>query len=267
MTPYLPADTYRFTRNQLDVSDIEEEGSTHDFVIILVHPLYQGNIGSVARLARNFGIGEIVMVNPPEIQDEAIAYSMHGKELLLKARTVQTFDDAVKGIDWVVGTSGISDSGEKCYTRNPLTPEELIKWLHSVRGRIGIILGREDKGLLREELEACDILVTIPASPDYPILNISHAASILLYEIWKGTRETPRRNSPTISSREKVVLLEHYERLMVASKVPDHKRPISMTNFRRMIARAAPSQREFNSLMGTFSRAMDYKRKTRKEDK
>jgi TrmH family RNA methyltransferase len=248
------------------VPDIEEEPTSHEFVIIMVQPLYQGNIGSVARLARNFGIREIVMVDPPDIQDEAIAYSMHGKELLLNARSVKTFSDAVDGMDWVVGTSGISDSGEKCYIRNPLNPEEFMKWLLSVRGRIGIVLGREDKGLLKEELEACDILVTIPASPDYPILNISHAASILLYEIWKGTRDTPRRNSPTISSMEKVVLLEHYDRLMETSSVPEHKRPIARTNFRRMIARAAPSQREFNSIMGTFSRAMDYKRRTRRKE-
>ncbi len=245
---------------------LEECASAHEFVLVLVQPLYQGNIGSVARLARNFGIGEILLVDPPEIQDEAIAYSMHGKELLLNARIVPTFDKAVEGIDWIVGTSGISDSGEKCYIRNPLTPDEFIKWLHSVNGRIGIVLGREDRGLLKEELEACDILVTIPASPEYPILNISHAASILLYEVWKGTRKTPRRNSPTISSKEKVVLLEHYERLMTASRVPEHKRPISRTNFRRMIARAAPSKREFNSLMGTFSRAMDYKRRSKKKD-
>jgi TrmH family RNA methyltransferase len=266
MDPYPPADTYRFTRNQLDVPDPEKVTFPHEFVLVLVQTLYQGNIGSVARLARNFGIREIVMVDPPEIEDEAIAYSMHGKELLLGARKVSTFTEAVEGIDWVVGTSGISDSGEKCYIRNPLTPEEFRKWLQSVAGRIGIVLGREDKGLLKEELEACDILVTIPASPDYPILNISHAASILLYEIWKGTQGTPRRNSPTISSKEKIVLLEHYERLMEVSKVPEHKKPISRTNFRRMIARAAPSQREFNSLMGTFSRAMDYKRKARKKE-
>jgi len=233
----------------------------NEFVVILVQPLYQGNIGSVARLARNFEMAGMVMVDPPPLEDEAIAYSMHGKDLLLNARCVTTFTEAVEGIDWVVGTSGISDSGEKCYLRNPLNPPELVKWLGSVNGKIGIVLGREDKGLLREELEACDILVTIPASPEYPILNISHAASILFYEIWKGTRETPRRNSPSITSREKIVLLEHYERLMEASGIPEHKKPISRINFRRMITRAAPSQREFNSLMGTISRAMDYKKK------
>jgi tRNA C32,U32 (ribose-2'-O)-methylase TrmJ len=54
--------------------------------------------------------------------------------------------------------------------------------------------------------------------------------------------------------------MEHYERLLEVSNVPPHKIPISMINFRRMITRASPNVREFYSLMGTFSRAMDYKR-------
>ncbi|MGA1792480.1 MAG: RNA methyltransferase [Thermoplasmatota archaeon] len=240
-------------------------GERPEFIPVLVAPLYQGNIGSVARLCRNFGMKEMAMVDPPEIGDEAIAYSMHGKDILLSHRTFASLEEASDEFDHLVGTSGISDSGEKCYQRNPLTLEELVRWTGSVRGRIGIVFGREDKGLVKEELELCDILVTIPASPDYPILNLSHAAAVVFYELWKGLNRTNWRNSPTITRLEKNVLLEHYERLMEVSKVPEHKRPIARTNFRRMIARAAPSQREFNSLMGTFSRAMDYKRKKKVE--
>jgi len=246
------------------VNDDEREDRP-DFLPILVAPLYQGNIGSIARLCRNFGYREMAMIDPPEIEDEAIAYSMHGKEILLSHRTFSSLEEASEQLDFLVGTSGISDSGEKCYQRNPLSLEELVRWTRSVRGRVGIVFGREDKGLLKEELELCDILVTIPADPAYPILNLSHSAAIVFYELWKGSKRTEWRNSPTISPMERNVLLEHYERLMEATKVPEHKRPIARTNFRRMMARAAPSQREFNSLMGTLSRAMDYKRK-RKED-
>ncbi|MGA1819623.1 MAG: RNA methyltransferase [Thermoplasmatota archaeon] len=239
--------------------------SRPEFVPVLVAPLYQGNIGSIARLCRNFGMKEMAMIDAPEIGDEAIAYSMHGREILLSHRTFASLDEASGEFDFLVGTSGISDSAEKCYLRNPLTLEELVRWSGSVQGRVGIVFGREDKGLLKEELELCDVLATIPASQDYPILNLSHSAAVIFYELWKGLNRTNWRNSPTITPLEKKVLLEHYERLMEASRVPDHKRPIARTNFRRMIARAAPSQREFNSLMGTFSRAMDYKRKKKDE--
>ncbi len=243
--------------------DEERDGPLCQFVPVLVEPKYQGNIGSVARLCRNFGMKSMVLVNPPELTDEAFAYSMHGKEMLRSARIVSSFDEAAGLFDHMVGTSGISDSAEKCYQRNPITPRELVRWSRRVTGMVGLALGREDFGLFKEELGSCDLLVTIPADPAYPILNLSHAASILFYEIWTDRSGYAPRNARSISGAEKRALLEHYERLMAACSLPEHKRPIARTNFRRMVARAALNYREFNSLMGTFSRAMDYKRKKR----
>ncbi|MEA3559705.1 MAG: RNA methyltransferase [Candidatus Thermoplasmatota archaeon] len=236
-----------------------------EFVPILVEPLYQGNIGSVARLARNFGMKRMILVNPPDIEDEAIAYSMHGKMLLVTAEVYGSLEEASEHVDHVIATSGISDSAEKCYRRNPNTPDEFLRWCRISSGTVGLVFGREDRGLEKEELEICDQLVTIPASPDYPILNLSHSAGILFYLIWNGLRETPRKNARSITGSEKRILLEHYDRLMEAGGVHDHKRPIARTNFRRMISRAAMNNREYNTLMGTFSRAMDYKRK-KKDD-
>ncbi len=236
---------------------IRPEGRTY---AILVEPKYQGNIGSVARLARNFSLDGLILVNPPPLEDEAYAYAMHGKEMLFDAVTVGTFTEAVSMVDHSIGSSGISDSAERCYQRNPMTPEEMVRWARRTPGSIGIVLGREDNGLLREELERCDLLVTVPADPGYPVLNLSHAACVLFYELYKARGSGHARNARAMDRREKEVLLEHYDRLMALSGVPPHKVPISRTNFRRMITRASPNYREFNSLMGTFSRAMDYKR-------
>ena len=130
-----------------------------------------------------------------------------------------------------------------------------------MEGTVGLAFGREDFGLLSNELECCDMLVTIPANPEYPILNLSHAACLLFYDIWKGTVEVETRYSTRIDGAEKEILIEHYNRLMDVSSIPAHKKPIAMVHFRRMISRAAPTKREFYSLMGTLSRAMDYKRR------
>jgi len=231
-----------------------------EFIVIVVEPKYQGNIGSIARLCRNFGIKRMVLVNPPALEDEAYAYSMHGRELLERAVTVRSFDEAAVMVDLMVGTSGVMDSGEKNYQRNPLTPEQLVRWSRGVTGRIGLAFGREDFGLLRTELEKCDLLVTIPADPAYPVLNLSHAASVLLYELWKGSGGTRMRLARSIDIEERKALLRHYDMLMEISGVQDFKKPIWRTNFRRLMARASPNYREFYSLMGTFTRAMDYKR-------
>lgn len=239
----------------------EDDGPGIEFIPIIVEPKYQGNVGSIARLSKNFGAGEIILVNPPEMGDEMIAYSMHGRDLIESAKVLSSFQEAAGQVDFVVGTSGISDSAEKNYHRNPMFPEEFIRWTRGVRGRVGLAFGREDFGLNKEELDLCDLLVTIPAHPDYPILNLSHAVGILLYEIFKEHGRTVRRNARSITSVEKNTLLDHYDRLMEAGRVPMHKRQIARTNFRRMVSRSNMNYREFNSLMGTFSRAMNYKRR------
>jgi TrmH family RNA methyltransferase len=231
------------------------------FIPIIVEPKYEGNVGSIARLCRNFGLSELILVNPPEIGDEALSYSMHGKEILLEADIVGTFDEAREKVDFVVGTSGISESAEKNYHRNPVSPGEFVRWTERTTGRIGLAFGREDFGLLNDELDSCDMLITIPANLDYPVLNLSHAVCVILYELFRNRVDRENRNARTINRIEKETLLDHYDRLMEVSSVPEHKKPIARTNFRRMISRSSMNYREFNSFMGTLSRAMDYKRK------
>jgi len=229
------------------------------FIVIMVEPIYEGNIGSVARLCANFGLDRLILVKPPELGDTAIAFSMHGSGVLRNAITVPDLASAREMVDVLVGTSGISSSTEKNHGRRPMTPVELTSWAKNSSGTVGIALGREDIGLNYDELNLCDLMVTIPANPEYPVLNISHAAGILLYELWKEMPDY-RRSGRTINRAETEALHSHYRDLLEISSVPDHKVPISMINFRRLIARAAPNIREFYSLMGTFSRAMDYKR-------
>ena len=234
------------------------EGRRYKILPVLVEPKYQGNIGFVARGAKNFGLDEIAIVNPPPIGDQAIAFSMHGSDILESARSYKDLEEVSNDVDYLIGTSGVW-SAEKCYARNPMTPDEMTDWLQNVEGKVGLVFGREDIGLKSQELMLCDGLVSIPANPEYPVLNLSHAASLLFYEIYKSGWVDNRRNSRPINGNEKRILLEHYDRLMEICKVPDHKKPIASTNFRRMINRSLPTVREFHSLMGTFSRAMDYK--------
>ncbi|MDG6224307.1 MAG: TrmJ/YjtD family RNA methyltransferase [Candidatus Thermoplasmatota archaeon] len=243
------------------IKEIERirSGENWEIVPILVRFKYEGNVGSVARLARNYGLSGIILVDPPPLGDEAVAYSMHGSGLLKDAAVVPTLKEASESVDFLVGTSGISESGVKNHPRRPMTPEELSRWSRGVTGSIGIVLGREDTGLSIEELRECDMLVTIPASPEYPILNVSHAAAILLYELWKGRMPDYRVCARTMNETEKRVLMRKYEELLHLCGVQPHKVPISMINFRRMICRSSPNVREFYSLMGTLSRAAERK--------
>ena len=221
--------------------------------VVLVEPKNEGNVGAVARSMKNFGAEDLVLVNPCSLGEEARKRAMHGASVLEAAMVAQDFDSAVAGADLVVGTSGIDTASEKRFARIAVTPRELRDRLAGMDGLAALVFGREDFGLLDEEIHRCDLLVTIPASPEYPILNLSHAVSILLYELFSARAPTrPRRKA---SGLEKEKLHEAFADLMEATDYPAHKRERTKVMFRRLVGRAIPSKWEFHALMGVLQRA------------
>ncbi|OGS49108.1 MAG: hypothetical protein A3K68_01620 [Euryarchaeota archaeon RBG_16_68_13] len=221
--------------------------------VVLAEPKNEGNVGAVARAMRNFDVEELVLVNPPPLGDEARKRAMHGAAVLDAARTVGTLAAALDSADLVVGTSGVDTTSEKKFARISLPPRDLAFRLAAMKGTVAIVFGREDFGLLDEEIRACDLLVTIPASPGYPVLNLSHAATILLYELFAS--RTPARRKREASGMEKERLFEALADLMDATEYPAHKRDRTTVMFRRVMGRAVPSKWEFHALMGVFQRA------------
>jgi len=74
--------------------------------VVLVEPMYQGNVGSVARAMKNFGYSDLVLVNPCKLEGEARAMSSHARDVLEGARIVSTLEEAVKGANLRIGTRG-----------------------------------------------------------------------------------------------------------------------------------------------------------------
>ena len=221
--------------------------------VILVEPKNEGNVGAVARAMRNFGAAELVLVRPCPIGDEARKRAMHGIDLLAAAKTVPNFGAAVRGADLLVGTSGIDTSSEKHFARIAIRPRDMAERTAAVRGTLALAFGREDFGLSEEELARCDLLVKIPAADAYPILNLSHAAAILLYELHAA--RAPRKAIREASGMEKEKLHEALAALMEVTDYPPHKRARTKVMFRRLVGRAVPSKWEFHALMGVLQRA------------
>jgi len=221
--------------------------------IVVVEPKNEGNVGAIARVMRNFDIEDLILVNPCALGGEARKRAMHGLSILEAARFAGDLEAALEGADLVVGTSGIQTASEKRFARIALTPRELASRVAPMAGVVAIVLGREDYGLLDAELERCDLLVTIPASDTYPVLNVAQAAGILLYEFFVGrTRSRARRQA---SGLEKETLHAALASLLEATDYPAHKRTRARVMFRRMMGRAVPSKWEFHVMMGVFERA------------
>lgn len=228
--------------------------------VILVEPLYDGNVGSVARAMKNFGFSELVLVNPCKIEDFGLAMASHARDVLMMARSFTTLEEALAGSDLVVGTTGKRlDEAQhhlRLHLRVPcLTPRELAKKLSGKEGTVALLLGREDCGLNSEELALCDMLVSIPTSSDYPVMNLSHSAAVLFYELAQTEGEREDECKVEMASGETLALLrEKSAQLLRETSYPLHKVDFTLLMLRRILGRAELTQREARTLLGLIKR-------------
>ena len=230
-----------------------------EFFVVLVEPKYQGNIGSVARAMKNFGFSNLVLVNPPKLEGEARAMAMHGIDILKGAKVVKSFGELKGKFDFLVATSAIV-AGDSNAMRSPVTPEELGNSL-DLKGKVGILFGREDTGLLNDEIATCDMLVTIPASNEYPTLNLSQSVAIILYELSKLSNRKRLRKFRKAKKIEKDVMLDKFNALVDSVYREDFRRKVAKKTFRQLIGRAFISGLEATTLIGVFRKASGRKKK------
>jgi TrmH family RNA methyltransferase len=203
---------------------------------------------------KNFDQNDLWIVNPQTpIDDVAKAYAMHGSDVLLSSRIVNTLDEALSGMDITVATSSVVAKSPTNVTRIPITPKELALKLTTSKGHAAIVFGRESSGLSNLEIEHCDLIVTIPASHEYNVLNLSTAASIILYEIFQVKQRNRVRTLATNTTRQQLLL--QYERLVNRSGTLPHKKRLATRAFRNVISRSFILKREASLLIGVFRKA------------
>ncbi len=222
--------------------------------VILLEPETSGNIGSVARSMKNFQLNDFWIVNPKTpINGEAKAFAMKGLDVLSSARIVNTLRTALRGIDLVVGTSSVAATSTSNLSRLSITPSELAEKIRTAKGKVALVFGRESSGLSNKEVEACDLMVTIPASQDYNVLNIAIAASIIFYEIFQ--QRITRRRLELASKPAKQRLLVQFNRLVKRCEIKQHRHRLVQRAFRNVISRSFISKREATLLVGVFRKA------------
>jgi tRNA/rRNA methyltransferase len=217
--------------------------------VVLVEPMYEGNVGSVCRVMKNFGFDDIVFVKPCKLGEFSKAMAMHAQDLLAGARVVDTFEDAVKDADIVVATTGKPGAHINSHVRSPYyNPKELAAMLEDKSGTVALVFGREDCGLVNDIVEKCDIVAYVPTSKEYPIMNLSQAVAIILYELsgFKG-------GNKALANRELMdVFYGHYEKLLESISYPKHKKDKTMMMLRRIYGRAMLNPREYYTMMGVL---------------
>lgn len=222
--------------------------------IVFVECETPGNIGFLARTMANFGLKNLVLINPPTLTPEAYYQATHGKYIVENALIYPSLDEFYrsKRIDFKIASTGVA-GGSYNLSRIPLRPEQLSKSIN-INNKIAILFGREGDGLSNKEIEDCDICVSIPTDPTYPILNISHAAAIIFYELFKNKHEFPVEGLEESTSLEKEYLIKDMEGMINSLDIPDHKKKNGLKVFKNIINRAFITGREAHTFKGILRR-------------
>lgn len=230
--------------------------------VVLVHTSHPGNIGAAARAMKTMGLSQLVLVSPKSFpSDEAEAMASGATDILDAAIVVDTLEDAIAEVGFVVGASARSR-----HLPWPLVnPREMAAQVLSLpeQTSAALVLGRERSGLTNEELALCHCHVNIPANPDYSSLNVAAAVQVLCYELRMSQVAGFEHNKPNwgvqwdqpLATGEQLdSLFTHWEKVLIDIDFLDPTNPRTlMSKLRRLIMRAQPDTVEANVMRGMLS--------------
>jgi len=148
---------------------------------ILVNPATPGNVGSSVRALKTMGFNSLRLVNPCDYLSGDARKMAYGSHDLLESSVVfETLSDATNDIDLSIATT----SKKRTIWNDYFTPEackDLVKKKGKTISSLAIVFGREENGLLEEEMELCDIRSIIPMADSYPSLNLAQSVMIYAY--------------------------------------------------------------------------------------
>ncbi len=223
--------------------------------IILIEPNGPLNVGSVARLCSNFEVDELRIVSP-----KCNIFSLEAKKMALKGQKFiehcKIFDNLEKAIfdcDLVLASCGrIEVSKDSFYESS----EDIFNWTLSFKkiNNFAIIFGREDRGLTNSELLLANKTFYIPTSQKNPSLNLSHAVSIVLYELNKSSKKKFNKELEVfnLASSKQIhdSFVEIEEMLLEVGYLLKHTSRSKISKFKNYILRANTSMHEITILRG-----------------
>ena len=231
------------------------ENNFSNLKIILVEPNGPLNVGSIARLCSNFDVDELRIVSP-----KCDIFSLEAKKMALKGQKFleqcKIFDDLEKAIfdcNLVIASCGRIDVSKDLFFKSS---EDISNWIKSFKkiNNLAIIFGREDRGLTNSELLLANKTFYIPTSHNYPSINLSHAVSIVLYELNKTSKRNLNKELEVfnLASSKQIheLFLEIEEMLLVFGYLLKNTSRAKISKFKNYILRANTSMHEINVLRG-----------------
>jgi TrmH family RNA methyltransferase len=241
------------------VTKADSNGWRDNISFILINTLEPGNIGASARALKNLGFSMLELVNPAKFPSDEAGWFAHGAEdVLSNVKVFPKLEPALKEKSVIIGTTRRAGK-KRGMVLSVKEAAEKIRQL-AMNNRVAILFGREDRGLTTSETAGCSFMVRIPAAPVNPSFNLAQAVLIIAYEL-SAEQYAASPAAAIITNEELSNLFNRLRGIMnMAGYEPkgirDNKEEI-MADLRRLIARAAITERDTRMLHGIFSQIED----------
>jgi len=225
--------------------------------IVLVEPQLGENIGAVARAMLNFGMAELVIVNPRDgwPNEKAAAMASGAGVVLDRARLTATTDEAIQEFHQVFAmTARPRESLLPVMT--PRQAAEAMRISIERGERCAVLLGPERTGLSNEDVGRAGAVISIPVNPAFASLNVAQAAVVFAYEwaIADGAAPPPAdidAAAPATREQFEGFINQLFGSLADARYFyPEERRPVLERKIRTAFARANLTEGEVRTLRG-----------------
>ena len=221
--------------------------------VVLVEVKIPENIGFIARVMKNFGFTSLVLYRC-NVTKESYITASHAQDIIKNAEIIESLEEYLAEKSLAVATTGMRARNVGNYIRKAVTPKQLKE---IIKENSAILFGREDFGLFDEEIKLCNAVVSIPTSDEYPVMNVSHAAAVILYEL---SGLCPESGRDSALQKDIDVLVNYFEDLMREVWYPEHRIEKSKVILKRAFGKAAITRHELNHIAGIIRKSVLYVR-------
>ncbi len=236
--------------------------------IVLVDTSHPGNIGAVARAMKTMGFSDLCLVNPrfqdALIHPEAIAFASGAQDILANAKVVATIEEALLDCHFVAAVS----ARLREFSPPIESPRRFAdRFANTVDHPVALVFGSERFGLPNDIVMKSNVLINVPANPEYSSLNLAQAVQILAYECRMSVLATSSDTMAKveigfqgeIASMQQIDgMYQHLEAALVKIDFlnPEHPKKL-MPRLKRLFSRAQLEVEEVNIMRGISKKILD----------
>jgi TrmH family RNA methyltransferase len=163
--------------------------------IVLVRPLYGGNVGAAARAMANMGLEDLRLVDPQYDNEFEVQLMAKGAARIIEqAQRHDEPGEAVGDCSVVVACTARPRSWKAWKVLAPGEAAQLLMDRARAGEPVALLFGSEDRGLLQDDLAWASHLCHIPTGAEHSSLNLAQAVLLMGWECAQIPGDLTRRS-------------------------------------------------------------------------